>query len=183
MEIQSKHWQSNMNKRCKDVYMDAMTDLVREFSENAKFYMSSEVDPLTTSKINAAICDMLKFNKYREMPMHMIAEAFGRGSLGELGGTTRYTVRNVCVWLNETYDKMCSMNMQNKSKEDHERRKEEEKSYKYMQKHHSRYGTALYRKMSWELTEAEWDRITLDKIVDLMDKGYKVDEIEPGLIL
>jgi len=187
MEIQSKHWQGNINKRCKDVYMDAMTDLVREFSENAKFYMSSEVDPITTSKINAAICDMLKFNKYRDMPMYLIAEAFGKGALGELGCTTRYTVRNVCVWLNASYDKMCEINVQIKSKEDAERRIASEKNYVNIKNRATMYGSALMRKLELQyggqMLDGDWERMTLDKIVDLMDKGYRVEEIIPGLVL
>lgn len=188
MEIQSPHYQPNMTKKCKDIYNEYLLPVVREFSEIAKFYMSSEVSDDVTMKINAAICDMLKFHhKYRELPLYLVAEAFHKGALGQLGGTTRYTVRNVVTWLEEMYTKMSNFSQQEQSKVDSERRKEEEKTYKQGQRHHTKFGTALYHKMEWAqsglLTEEEWDRITLDKIVDMMDRGYPIAEMDPGMIL
>ena len=184
MEIQTPHYQSNLNKACKDIWMEHLGPVVRELSEISKFYMSSSLNDSETIKINGAICDLLKFNnKYRELPLYLVAEAFHKGALGELEGTSKYTVRNVCIWLNEIYDKMCRIQAINKNREEDQLRKTYESDYKSNWKHHSKYGAALSKKMEWDIDRKTWERITLDKMVEMLDKGYTLDELTPDMII
>jgi len=74
-----------------------------------------------------------------------------------------------------------------KSKEDAERRIASEKNYVNIKNRATMYGSALMRKLELQyggqMLDGDWERMTLDKIVDLMDKGYRVEEIIPGLVL
>jgi hypothetical protein len=187
MEIKNEHYLEHINTRCKDIFPERLQDIIRELSENAKFYMSSEIDATVTVKINAAIVDMLKNHKYRYLPLHLVGEAFTRGSMGELGGTTRFTVRNVCIWLGQMQEKMESLNALQKTKEDAGRRIDEEKSFRENKERSNLFGTAMYLKIGWcqagLLSERQYDECSLDKIVGLIEKGYPIKEITPSMII
>ncbi len=160
-----------------------LLDIIDELSQNAKFFMSSDLDSAMTEKVNAAIVDLLKNQKYKYLPLSLVGEAFTKGALGELGGTTRFTVRNVVTWLNQMNDRMAQIEAERKSREDDARRKSMEDVFKITKDRSSLFGAACLLKASWHLQDPDYDLCTLDKIVDLMERGYKISEIHPSMIL
>lgn len=160
-----------------------LLDIIDELSQNAKFYMNSDLDSVMTEKVNAAIVDLLKNEKFKYLPLHLVAEAFTKGLLGELGGTTRFTVRNVVIWFNQMNDRMAQIEAERKSREDHARRKSAEDVFKITQDRSSLFGAACLLKASWQLKDPDYDLCTLDKIVDLIERGYKLSEIHPSMLL
>jgi hypothetical protein len=188
MEIKSSFYRDNISDRCMDIPFIDLQEVIDELSQNAKFFMSSDIDATTTEKINAAIVDLLKNQKYKFLPLYLVGEAFTTGSLGELGGTTRFTVRNVCIWLNAMHEKLAVINQERMAKEDAERRAASEKAFRMQKKDINLYGAAMARKMEWfqgtgPQSGADYDRCTLDKIVELIRKGYSLREINPSMIL
>jgi hypothetical protein len=183
MEIKVKYYQTYINERCMKIPTEQLLDIIDELAQNAKFYMSSDLDSTMTEKVNAAIVDLLKNQKYRYLPLYLVAEAFTKGALGELGGTTRFTVRNVVIWLNQMSDRMAQIEMERKSKEDDARRKAAEDGFKLSKDRSSLFGAACLLKASWQLQDPDYDLCTLDKIVDLIERGYKLSQIHPSMIL
>jgi hypothetical protein len=186
MEIKCEYYQVYLAERCMMIPTEHLQKIVDELAANAKFYMNSDVDSTMTEKVNAAIVDLLKNQKYKYLPLYLIAEAFTKGSLGELGGTTRFTVRNVVTWLNQMNDRMIQIERERKSKEDAERRALEEKAYKKNQSRDSLFGTAHFIKVAWHCTGAinddDWDLYPLDPIVDLLEAGHEENAITPSMI-
>jgi len=187
MEIKCQSYHDNLNRPCRDIFADNLSEILDELSQVARFYMSSDVDAGTMVKINSAILQLLKFGKYRFLPVHMVGEAFTRGSMGELGGTTRFTVRNVCIWLSEVLDKQQRISAQKVSEEDEEKKKQEERKFRENKSRNNLYGSAMFRKIEWchagLLSPRQYDECTLDKIVDLIERGYPVSHITPSMII
>ena len=183
MDIKSEYYPEYIGSIVALIPKEALHELIDEFAINSKFYMSSEVDSEATAKINSAVVALL-LGKFRYMPLSLIAEAYTKGSLGELGGTTRFTVRNVYIWLAAMDEKCRRLNQEKQSKLDSDKRAEEEKAYKKTQKRNSLYGTAFYWKVSHcPMSDSEYDRLSLDKIVEAFEKGYSFRELQPGMIL
>lgn len=183
MEIKTKYYQTYASERCMMIPTEQLLEIIDELALNAKFDMSSDIDNVTTEKINARIVELLKNQKFRYLPLHLVAEAFSNGALGELGGTTRFTVRNVVTWLNQMSEKMAQIEAERKSREDDARRKATEDIFRLGKDRSSLFGAACRLKASWRLPNPDYDLCTLDKIVDLMERGYKISQIHPSMIL
>lgn len=187
MELKSSYFNSYMNERCKEIPSPALKEMIIELSSNAIFVMSTDMEAGITVRTAEIIVDMLKNAKYGYMPLYLVMEGFVKGSMGELGGTTRFTVRNVAVWMNAMHEKLTEINQVKKTKEDSERRAAEAAAFKIRQKTASMYGAAMFRKIEWcyagSVSPQEYDRLTLDKIVDAMRRGYSIKELQPSMIL
>lgn len=187
MELKSRYFNLHMNDLCRDIPSDSMKEMIIELSSNAIFVMNTDMEPSITVRTAELIVDTLKNFKCRLMPFHLVMEGFHKGSMGELGGTTRFTVRNVNVWMNAMHEKLSLINQERKTKEDSERRAAETAAFKRQQKTASLYGAAMYRKIEWcyagLISSAEYDRLTLDKIVARMQEGFSIRELTPGMIL
>lgn len=176
-----------MQDLCKDILSEAMKEMVIELSSNAIFVMNTEMETSITARTAETIVDLLKHSLFRFMPFHLVCEGFQKGAMGELGGTTRFTVRNVNTWMRAMYEKLAQVNMENQTKMDAQRRAEESKLFKQSQHRNNLYGAAMFRKIEWcyagLLSSEDYDRLTLDKIVEAMGKGYSIKELTPEMIL
>jgi hypothetical protein len=183
MEISSQYYPEYINTKVGEIPTTALTELIDEFASNAKFYMSSDADSMTTDKINSASVDLLK-NRFRFIPLNLVAEAYTKGSLGELGGTTRFTVRNVYTWLNAIEEKNQRLYQEIQSKIDDDRRAQDERKFRLGQNRSALFASAFYWKISHcPLNDKDYDRLTLEKIVEAFEKGYTFDELTPSMIL
>ena len=124
MEIKSIFYKQYINTQAYQIPVAAIEELIDEFAINAKFYMASDIDADTTAKINNAVVELLK-NRFRYVPLKLIGEAYTRGSLGELGGTTRFTIRNVYIWLSQIEEKNQRLFLEEQSKKEDEKRRSE----------------------------------------------------------
>jgi hypothetical protein len=187
MEFKSRHFTIHMQDLCKDILPEAMEEMIIELSANAIFVMNTELDGQITGRMAKTIVDLLKHSNYRFMPLHLVCEGFQKGAMGELGGTTRYTIRNVNTWMKAMFEKLAQINIEKKTKEDAIRRAEEERAFKQLQNKHNLYGAAFYRKLEWchagLISSQEYDRLTLDKIVEELKKGYSANDLVPSMIL
>jgi hypothetical protein len=175
-----------MQDYCKDILHEALKEMILELSANAIFVMDTEMKGEITSRTADTIVDLLKHSYFRFMPFHLVCEGFQKGAMGELGGTTRFTVRNVNTWMRAMNEKLTTLNMEKKTKEDAERRAQDEKAFRQRQRINSLYGSAMYRKIEWcysgLLSSEDYDRLTLDKIVEAVNKGYSIHELTPEMI-
>jgi hypothetical protein len=184
MEIKSPYYSQYIGDRMTDIPREYLREIIDEFAINARFFMSSETDSDTMNKINAAVVDLLK-DKFKNLTLNLVTEAYSRGSLGELGGTTRFTVRNVYIWLSNVDEKSQRLYQERISRLDSEKRAAEEKAFKSQQKRSNMYGSAMMWKIgiAKQISSAEYDRLTLDRIVDAMQKGYDLKTLTPEMIL
>jgi hypothetical protein len=183
MEIKNEYYKHHLKDRCKDTPESMLKEIVSEFSSNAKFYMNSNVDAETMSKVNTAIVDLLH-TKFGYLPLYLVGEAYTRGPLGELGGYASISVRNIYIWLSAVNEKAQNLSAQDQSRADDERRTEAEKIFKLNQAHNVRFGTALSIKLTWvyegRIDPVNWDNYKLDTIVDMLKQGYDIHSIRPS---
>lgn len=173
-----------MNSPLGEIPADHLREMMIELMGNAIYVMStSDIDDL--SRMYETMKDMmLSDHTFRLFPLALVVEIFHKGSLGELGGTSKFGIRNVHIWMNAAREKFMRMAAEEKSKEDFRRRSEEAKSFKQLQARSSLYAAAFYWKISHcPMGDAEYDRLTLDKIVDAFRRGYKPHELTPSMIL
>lgn len=184
MELKSDHFNGYMNTELRDIPTQAILEMVTELSLNAIFVMSTEIEASVAARIATTAVDVMKNNRFKFMPLHLVCEGFTRGAMGELGGTTRFTVRNIFTWMSAMYEKLALINIEKKTKEDAVRRTEESRSFKRQQKINNLYGAATYWKISHcPMSDAEYDRLTLDKIVARMKDGFSIETLTPEMIL
>jgi hypothetical protein len=185
MKLEYEHFPIYMDVSIWNIPQEHLMPMLVELSMNAMYYMNTENDPKNSAKLMAGIKDMiLSDHTYRNMKLHVIAEAFHKGSLGELGGTSRFGLRNVNVWLSSQKEKHLKLITEEKSKIDDSRKKNEETAFRQSQQRSNKYGSALYWKISFcPMSAQEYDRLSLDKIVAMMEKGYKLRELTPEMIL
>ena len=174
MEIKNSYYSNHQTDRCKDVPENLLRDIVNELLTNIRFYMSSDLTAESMLKVTDAVMDLLK-GHFCWLPLHLVGEAFVKGSLGEIGGTSRITVRNIYIWLKEIEGKSNNLTAQEISKRDDQRRAESERLFKMNQAHNVSYGTALYIKLKWvyenRIYPDNWDYYTLDAIVEQLKAG------------
>lgn len=184
MEIKSTYYSLYIAHSMREIPKEHLCELIEEFAINARFYMSSDADNDTMLKINAAVVDLLK-NKFRNLTLDLVSEAYTRGSLGELGGTTRFTVRNVYIWLSAIEEKNQRLYQDKVSRLDSEKRAAEEKAFKSQQKRSNMYGSAMMWKIGYakQLSSRDYDQLSLDLIVDAMQRGYDLRTLTPEMIL
>jgi hypothetical protein len=187
MNFKSNYFPIYMQDCCKDILHESLKEMILELSANAIFVMNTEMQGEITARLADTIVDLLKHSNFRFMPFHLVCEGFQKGAMGELGGTTRFTVRNVNTWMKAMYEKLAQVNMEKQTKLDAQRRAEESKLFKQLQHRNNLYGAAMYRKIEWcyagLLSSDDYDRLTLDKIVEAMQKGYSLKELNPEMIL
>ena len=187
MELKNENFSVYMNTPIGAIPGEDLTPMLLEISINAMFYMGTEGDNETTKKIVSAIKDLImKDTLYMQFPLHLVIETFHKGSLGELGGTTKFGIRNVNVWLFSVKDKHQKLIQEEKSKEDQRLKADEAKSYKNIQKRSSLYGAAFNKKLEWKfaglISSEDWDLMTLDKIVALLHSGLTIQTIRPSML-
>ena len=184
MEIKSEYYPTYISEIMTHIPREHLRELIDEFAIQARFFMSSDIDTDTMNKINAAIIVLLK-DKFKNLSLSLVGEAYTRGSLGELGGTTRFTVRNVYTWLSAVEEKSQKMYQDKVSRMDAEKRAAEEKVFKSQQKRSNMYGSAMMWKIGYakQISSADYDRLNLDKIVDAMQKGHNLKTLTPSMIL
>lgn len=184
MKIESIHFASNLNNQCGNIPITALRELVDEFGILARFYMSApDINNSMLANISDVITEMLQ-GRFKFVTLKSVAEAYSRGSLGELGGTTRFTIRNIFIWISAIEEKERTLFQQSQSKIDDKARAENERAFKMHQKNSSLYGMALYWKIGHcPMPDKTYDRLTLDLIVGMVNKGYKLRELTPSMIL
>jgi hypothetical protein len=187
MEIKSSFYKEYVNTRCADIPTVALLEIVDELSANTKFYMSSDIDARTTEKLNAVIVDMLKNMRFRNLPLFLIGEAFTKGAMGDLGGTTKFTARNVCIWLNQMDERLKVIRTEQKTKEDNRLREAEERSFRHTRNSDNLFGQAYWLKIGWYCAGAirgeDLDLYTLDAIVQKLREGHTQKTLKPSMIL
>lgn len=188
MKLENKNFPEYMATAMKDIPEEDLRPMLMELCCNAMFFMGTENDSATTARLVSGVMDLiLSDHYYKFMPLHLIIETFHKGSAGELGGTTRFGLRNVNIWLFSAKDKYIKLISENKSREADRIKVEEERSYKQIKNRASRFGEAFYRKIEWcqagLLSPDDYDRCTLDKIVDMLNQGHSARDLMPKHIL
>jgi len=179
MEIKSKHFAPNLNTECSKIPSSILSEVVIELSVHAKFNMTAlDVSSVDLVRMSETIIFLLSKGKYKHLPLRYVSEAFMLGSLGELGGTTKFNARTVNIWLG-AIDEKCRKIVQDKySKVDDDRKKEEERAFKAIQAKSSIYGRALYWKISQTpLPDPVYDQLNLDRIVAAFQSGISARDL------
>lgn len=192
MELKSSFYPVYLSEPISNIPTLALTEIIEELSSNVKFYMNSDLDSTLTDRLNNAIVSILQ-NRYKYFTLSIVAEAFQSGSLGELGGTTKFTVRNVAIWLNASREKSERLRAEQTTKQDNMLREQELNSFKSKQKRANQYARAFLLKLEWtyeskrfnlpaKISFSDWDKYTLDSIVEKFDQGFNEETLMPSMI-
>jgi hypothetical protein len=185
MEIQNENYKVFISAPAGEIPREELSGILEELMVNAMFYMNTSLAETSTKTTREAILYVLK-NEFSYLPLHMISECFMKGALGKLGGTTKFTVRNVHIWLDSIKDQYQQLISQERSKEDQKRKLQEERDWKNHHKGDVIFGTALSLKLAWVYTGAiradDWDLYSLDKIVNYLRAGETEKTLRPSMI-
>lgn len=188
MKLENENFPVYMDTEVIHIPTGHLTPMLMELVTNALFYMNTENNAETTLRMVSGIRDLLLTDhSYKHFKLHLIIETFHKGSLGELGGTTKFGLRNVNIWLFSVKDKAQKLDAERRSREDNNRKAEEERAFRSRRDRNTLYGAAMYRKIEWasagHLTDRQYDLCTLDKIVELLERGYSISDLQPGMIV
>jgi hypothetical protein len=165
--------------------VEKLMEIVIEFSINAIFQMGASVESSETKRIVKELVYMLK-DKFAGYPLYLVSEAFDMGSLGQLGGTSKFIKRNVFIWLSSMEERNLRLKQERWSNQENNRRGNEEKEWKDNRKHNIVFGTALSIKLTWINTNLikmeDWDLYPLGDIVKCLKEGESEKTIRPSMI-
>lgn len=185
MEIKNENYPLYASIPVKEIPHDTLVDLVIELSTNAMFVLGASLESSMIKPTVEKIVEMLR-DKFSVYPLHLVAEAFDQGALGQLGGTMRFIPRNIYIWLAAVRDRDNRLKYEQWSKQEDKRRAEEEGRWKSNHRGDAVFGTALCLKLTWvysgAITAEEWDNITLDSIVTLLRAGESEYTITPSMV-
>ena len=183
MEIKDENFKYYIKYPVNQIPTVDLISIINELSINAIFFMGCELKPDELKSAIKAVIYVLN-NYYGYMPLYLVAEAFSKGSIGDMGGTARFNARNVNIWMAEIRTKFQNLTAQQKSKDDSDRRQAEEIVYKNNQVHNVLFGTALSLKLVWvykhQINADDWERYTLDKIVEKLKNGFTDKTLRPA---
>jgi len=185
MEIKNTDYPLFANYKVGEIPRERFSDIVDELSALAMFQMNSLVKPELLKKTIENIVAIIR-DKFAYYPLYLIAVAFDQGSLGELGGTSTFNVRNIYIWLSAVKDNYNRSKAEQWSKEEEVRKIQDEKAWKETGKGDAVFGTALSIKLHWVYSQMinsdDWELYTLDDIVRLLRNGVSVQNIKPSMI-
>lgn len=189
MELKSKYFNASMGKLCKDIPTEAMIEMITELVSSACFDMNTTMDTPVTVRTVQSIIDKLKHTKFNTLTFCLVVEGFSRGSMRDLGGTTKFSVSNFSAWMNAMLEKQAQIAAEQKTKEDLRKKEEEARAYKNYRKGGSDlFAIAVSKKHDWYasklISSEDYDRPDLlDNIVALLQQGYNYGEIQPKMVL
>jgi hypothetical protein len=188
MKLVNKNFPEYMDVPMMNIPSEDMDAMLMELAINAMFFMNTENSEDINLKLVAGIKDLILSDyNYKFMPLHLVIETFHKGSVGELGGTTRFGLRNVNLWLFSSKEKHQKLIAEQKSKEDNRKRAEWEENFKRNHEKDWIFGQALWLKVGWNYSGAikpqDWDKYTLDAIVEKLRQGYDENSLRPSMIL
>lgn len=189
MEFKSQYFAAYMSTRVEDIPSDPLKAMLMELIANASWIMDTTLEGSAVVKMTETIVSVLRDPKhgYNHFPFHLVCDAFGKGQIGELGGTSKFSLRNVFTWCSACKDSNQRLTAESISKREAARRMENERIFRVNQRHNSMYGTALVMKLGWwqsgALKPEAWENCTLDAIVSLLKQGHKEYEITPKMII
>jgi hypothetical protein len=188
MKLENENFPEYMNTAMMNIPSAHLDPMLMELSCNAMFYMNTENESVATARLVAGIKDLILSDyTYKQMPLHLVIETFHKGSTGELGGTSKFGLRNVNIWLFSSKEKHQKLIADNKGREDDRRKAETERIFKEKHARDWIYGEAFWIKVGWHCNGAinagNWDSYTLDAIVEKLRQGHDERTLTPSMIL
>ncbi|MBW1612418.1 MAG: hypothetical protein JRJ57_00255 [Deltaproteobacteria bacterium] len=168
-----------LNYTVGEVPREKLREIIDELSATAMVNMGGNETTIPLQRIIESIT-MLVAKQYYELPISKVASAFWRGSLGELGGTTRFTLRNVNLWLKESHQQWGEEHIREMSRKNREK-------YDAYEKADRDVITACRMKIMWRLdkriTPDQSDKIHVEDIVHRLRDGFRERDIIPEMFL
>lgn len=186
MEIKTSEYAVYLNYPVEQIPREKLIEIIVDLSSIAMFQMNSTIEDKTLlNQTVVTIVNILK-DKFKTYPLHIVATAFDQGSLGALGGTAAFKIRNVYIWLSAMKDRHDRLSFDEWSRQEHLRKLQEEKEWKQNHRGAAIFGTALNLKLAWvyqfRISADDWDLYSLDSIVNLLRNGETVQTIKPEMI-
>lgn len=185
MELKTSEYAVYLNYPVEQIPREKLIEIIIEFSSIAMFQMNSTIEGTLLKQTVVTIADILK-DKFKAYPLHIVATAFDQGSLGALGGTAAFKIRNVYIWLSAMKERHDRLSFDGWSRQEHQRKLQEEKEWKQNHRSAAIFGTALNIKLAWvyqfRISAEDWDSYTLDSIVNLLRMGETAQTIKPEMI-
>ena len=186
MELKSEHFREYMSRGMGEIPVPELKEMIAELSSNAIFFMNTDLDEIAMGRTVAVISQLLKEPEYRYLPLNLVIEAFVKGQKGELGGTSKFTPRNVSIWIAGMHEKSIRVRAEQISKEDDSRRRREISEFNSSRIFSGYYGKATCKLMAWYnnrmISIEQWNNEALEVIVRLQKEGRKIEEINKEMV-
>jgi len=156
-----------------EVPLDTLKVLITLFIDHAALNLGCKATKADVDRI----IEMVQGNEFSFLPVQTVYSAFTRGSLGKLKNEkTTLSPRNIYDWLSE-------VSLDYRLFIEHKDRDERLSANVVHFKDLERYplGKAIMKKIDWELTEEEWERVPLKLLAEMIGRGEYVTMNDFGI--
>lgn len=173
----------NLKRRAAEVHPGDLKKLLLDFVDEALEIMGMDASTKNTSSFVNFTFELIG-DRYSYLPINHIRAAFKFGAMGERGGTTKMTGRNINIWLNEQSNIFQEQMAKYQKKLDEQKRYDEIKDWKPS---HGFTARAVIIKVGWlgdkRITSQEYDSFSSAKIRELLEQGYDERDIRPSMVV
>lgn len=160
----------------KEIAALPLKKMLEELIAAADYVMGAGMDDAESVKLIRWLVNFL-YEKYGYMPMTHIEAAIKEGSVGRRGGTSKLVPRNIIIWISEQEKIFQEQHVSKMKKADEERRHADLKGTKT----DSMIAKAVIMKIRWKcdgrITSEQYDRVSSQKIYELLVAGKRESEI------
>jgi hypothetical protein len=160
----------------KDIAALPLKNMLGLLIADADYVMGAGMDDAESVKLIRWLVNYL-YEKYGYLPMTHIEAAIKEGCVGRRGGTSKLVPRNIIIWISEQEKIYQEQHVSKMKKVDEERRHADMKGTKT----DSLIAKAVRIKIGWHcdgrISSDEYDRVSSQKIYDLLKTGKKESEI------
>lgn len=153
--------------------------LITEFLDSANIIMGTSAEKSMLAGLIGFAYDIIA-NRFAYMPMNHVKAAFEFGSLGQRGGTTKLSGRNIFIWLNEQLNIYQEQLLRQRKKEEDIKRTIDMSG---KNKADGFVAAAVRMKVHWKcdgkINSEQYDSFSSKAIYDLLKAGVAEKDIRP----
>lgn len=163
--IKNEYYQTYAHRIVRELHPEVLSKLVTIFLDHAALNLGCTTDRANLNRV----IDIISHD-YNMLPVHQIASAFERGSMGKLGAETRLIPKNINSWLDET--------RQNYLRIQEDKSRDFASSNKTFDLASYPMGKAIIKKMQWcaqgLMSPEEWDYIDIKQLAEAIERDGDV---------
>ena len=168
--------------KCVEIPREDFAKIMYDLLEDASYKMDSKIPGNITEFANQILWVIKK--SYSLLPLSKLIEAFHQGSLGEIGGTVKLSIRNINIWLKEINHTWGEGSIARSNRE-----RMDQTDIMLDQCANPNSAAAYSLRIKWgcskRISHQQWDHLTSKHrdMVAMLDKGTPLDNMHPGLFL
>lgn len=170
----NKTYEAYQSYKISDVPLENLKIIVTGFINDSALTLGCNATKADVDKVS----ELMASNQFNFLPVNVASSAFTRGSLGKLkNDKTTLSPRNIYDWLSEV-----SLEYRNHIEHNERDYKLSNPEGHFNDLMNCPFGKAIMKKIDWELTEDEWDKVPLKMLAEIIGRNERVTMADFGII-